>query len=74
MTAFKATQPAPAHRETALGPLKVLAEWAALLGVGLVALIRVLAGKDQAPEFISPPPEADDFDDAAPSEVEDHVR
>ena len=74
MTAFRSVPPALGRREAALGPFKVLAEWAALLGVGLVALIRVFAGKDQAPEIISTPPEADDLDDEASLEVEDHVR
>lgn len=74
MTPFKSMPPAAVRREAALGPLKVLAEWAALLGVGLVALIRVFADRDQTPEIISAPLEADDLDDGAPLEGDDHVR
>lgn len=74
MTQFRSIRPPPVRREAALGPLKVLEEWAALLGAGVVALVRIFAGKDQAPEIISSPLEADDLNDGALLEVEDHVR
>ena len=64
------------HRFSGLRPLWVLAEWAAFMGVSAMALVRLCAGKDRAPEILgsSPDFQSVDFGDDEPAEEAEDAR